>query len=280
MSYNAEFQSNNTELQEILATINALPEAGGEPIEPTLQEKSVIPTKSEQEIVADSGYDGLSRVNVGAIPNEYIVPSGTKNIVENGTYDVTQYASVNVNVSSSGGESGVDNPFLKLAEGIDSVSLTAADFGSITQLRMYAFRNAETLISVELPARFTEYTEIGSYAFYGCSGLTSVILPNELRRTVSGLFYGCSSLPNITIPNTVIQISEYTFYDCKAMEYIDLTAFTDGTALPILSNVNAFTRVGTNTTAGSFEIRVPKGRGAELAAMTMWSYYGDNIVEV
>lgn len=72
---------------------------------PSLQTKSVsyTPTTSAQtaQVTADSGYDGLQQVNVsvGAIPSEYIIPSGTKSITENGTgIDVSQYASVNVAV--------------------------------------------------------------------------------------------------------------------------------------------------------------------------------------
>lgn len=68
-----------------------------------LQSKTATPTKSSQVVAPDSGYTGLFQVAVNPIPEQYIVPEGTKTILENGTgIDVSAYAAVNVNVSASG----------------------------------------------------------------------------------------------------------------------------------------------------------------------------------
>ena len=97
-------QANNAELDECIAKANSLPnrgEGGGNtstPADPELQSKTVTPTKEIQEVVADDGYDGLEKVTVNAIPDEYIVPSGIKFIDTNSTHDVTEYTHVEVDV--------------------------------------------------------------------------------------------------------------------------------------------------------------------------------------
>lgn len=71
----------------------------------TLQEKTATPTTSQQSITPDSGYEGLSKVTINAIPSQYIIPTGELEITENGSYDVTEKASVKVNVpTGSGGD--------------------------------------------------------------------------------------------------------------------------------------------------------------------------------
>ena len=69
--------------------------------------KTVTPTKSEQTAVAAGVYT-TGAVKVAKIPDSYIQPSGTKSITENGTHDVKSFASVNVNVPTSGGGGAVE----------------------------------------------------------------------------------------------------------------------------------------------------------------------------
>ena len=76
--------------------------SGISPSQPSLQNKTVTPTTSQQTVQCDSGYDGLDTVTVNQIPSQYIVPSGTKSITANGSgIDVSQYADADVAVPNS-----------------------------------------------------------------------------------------------------------------------------------------------------------------------------------
>ena len=70
-------------------------------IPPMTQEKTCTPTEAVQEIVPDEDYTGLSKVTVGAIPEQYVVPTGTLDITENGLYDIKTKENVNVSVGGT-----------------------------------------------------------------------------------------------------------------------------------------------------------------------------------
>ena len=57
-------------------------------------------------------------------------------------------------------------------------------------------------------------TRIGDYAFYGCTGLTSVTIGDSVTNICKRAFYECSGLMRITISNRVTSITDEAFYNC------------------------------------------------------------------
>jgi hypothetical protein len=59
-------------------------------------------------------------------------------------------------------------------------------------------------------------------AFSGCSGLSSIFIPNSITDIGGGAFFACSDLAFITIPSSVMNIGELAFTDCTNLTAIDV----------------------------------------------------------
>ena len=72
----------------------------------------------------------------------------------------------------------------------------------------------------------TQATDIDEKAFYGCSKITSITLPDTLDRINNCAFEGCYSLTSINIPSSVSVIGSCAFSGCSALCDIE---FEEGT---------------------------------------------------
>ena len=63
-------------------------------------------------------------------------------------------------------------------------------------------------------------TSIGRDAFYNCSGLTSVTIPNSVTSIGEGAFCVCENLKSVHISENVTDFGESPFYGCKNLKRV------------------------------------------------------------
>ena len=102
-------------------------------------------------------------------------------------------------------------------------------------------------------------TSIGDRAFYYCSGLTSVTIPNGVTSIGNYAFYECRSLTSVTIPNSVTSIGEWAFTYCRSLTSVTIPnsvtsigewAFSYCISLTSVTIPNSVTSIGGGAFAG------------------------------
>lgn len=210
-----------------------------------LQDKETTPTKETQVVVADKTYDGLSKVTVNPIPNEYIIPSGEIEFAQNGTYDVTDKASAKVNVpekvlgtktiTSNGTYKATDDNLDGYSEvNVETSGVDINDYlsdtitsGSSTlggwAKTLLKFREPLTVQGTSARNMFTycPFTTIpqidtsnitnASNMFNHCTNITTIPSLNTSKVTnISYMFQHCDSL--ITIPQLdTSKVADFSF---------------------------------------------------------------------
>ena len=103
---------------------------------------------------------------------------------------------------------------------------------SVTSIGDFAFYGCTGLTSVTIP---NSVTSIGMGAFMNCTALTSVTIPNSVTSIGSSAFSGCTGLTSIEIPNSVTSIGELVFTGCDGLTSLKLSAMLE---VNIYSNYN------------------------------------------
>ncbi len=113
---------------------------------------------------------------------------------------------------------------------------------SVTSIGDNAFSGCSGLTSITIP---NSVTSIGNNAFRDCSGLTSITIPNSVTSIGDNAFSGCSGLTSITIPNSVTSIGYSPFLGCTNLNSIVVES--GNSVYDSRNNCNAIIETSTNT---------------------------------
>ena len=91
--------------------------------------------------------------------------------------------------------------------------------GTVTLIGYRAFYECSGLTSVTIP---DSVISIGNFAFAWCENLTSVTIPDRVTSIGNDAFNGCSSLTSATIPNSVTSIEAFVFKNCSSLTSVTI----------------------------------------------------------
>ena len=150
---------------------------------------------------------------------------------ENGSYDSVVYCKVcgdelsrskikiarNQSHTMSGGKCSVcdlpeSSAGLEFSLNSDGKSYTVTGLGSC--------ESTDIVIGVY---KGLSVTTIGDYAFWYCSSLTSVVIPDSVTTIGECAFSSCSSLTSVTVGNGVTTIGSYAFSGCSSLTSVYIT---------------------------------------------------------
>ena len=81
------------------------------------------------------------------------------------------------------------------------------------------FRNCSSLVTATLG---DSIVSIGASAFYGCSKLSEIVIPDAVTTIGSSVFRNCTSLETVKVGNGTKSIDSYAFGGCSALISITL----------------------------------------------------------
>ena len=119
---------------------------------------------------------------------------------------------------TDGNLSVLDLSEAKIVEGGDYYN-NYYSYTSNDSIGRYAFSGCSGLTSLNLPDGITS---IGDYAFSGCSGLTSLNLPASITDIGDGAFQWCSGLTSLNLPAGITSIGSSAFSGCSGLTSLNL----------------------------------------------------------
>ena len=112
---------------------------------------------------------------------------------------------------------------------------------SITKIGNYAFLGCTGLTSITIP---DSVTTIAEYAFAGCTGLQEVVVPSGVTTIGYRAFDGCENLSKVVLPNGLTTIGSASFANCTSLQSIEIpstVSIIESAAFNNCTSIESFT---------------------------------------
>ena len=227
------------------------------------------------ELVTKADYKGASVIkykNNVKYSGDIVIPETVE--YEGANYNVTSIAGGNIFQGAFSGCNGltsvtIPNSVTSIGDGAfyDCNGLTSVHITDIASWCNIVFGDNPLYYAHHLCLGEEEITDLVipdtvtniESAFYGCSGLNSVTIPNSVRSIGNSAFAGCSGLTSVTIPNTVTSIGNYAFSGCSGLSSVTIPntvtsignyAFSGCSGLSSITIGNSVTNIGVGAFSG------------------------------
>lgn len=292
MSYLQQLQQNNTNLQNLVAKTEQLPDKEVSKLAQVADRTVTEITEEDLRGVTKIGQDAFSYCKQ---LTSVFIPSSITDIDQNAFYECSKLTKVCISdlatwckIKFAGSQRANPLSYARhLYLGDNEITNAVIPVGT-TNIYSYAFYGGSSITSVTIPEGVTG---IGTYAFYMCN-FSSVHIPAsvtgissyafQMMSTVTSLTFGENSqleyignsafrgtdIESVTIPSMVTEISDNAFYQCDLLKSVILKPTTPPTIQKNTFGVHA-----------DCVFTVPKGCGDAYKTATNWAAYADKIIE-
>ncbi len=119
-------------------------------------------------------------------------------------------------------------------------SLKSVTITSGTGIGAHAFYYCSGLTSINIP---DSVTSIGKWAFSNCNELTNITIPDSVTGIGDAAFSYCSELTSINIPDNVTNIGEWAFSNCSGLTSINIPDSVTSIGKWAFSNCSGLTSI-------------------------------------